>query len=55
MAIGLPMFVVGYLITFFGFRYITALPEYSDEMLELFFTYCSINVLLMTFRGIYVG
>ncbi|MEG1403730.1 acyltransferase [Bacteroides sp.] len=49
MAIGLPMFVVGYLITFFGFRYITALPEYSDEMLELFFTYCSINVLLMTF------
>ncbi|MEG0463989.1 acyltransferase [Bacteroides sp.] len=49
MAIGLPMFVVGYLITFFGFRYITALLEYSDEMLELFFTYCSINVLLMTF------
>lgn len=49
VAIGLPMFVVGYLITFFGFRYITALPEYSDEMLELFFTYCSINVLLMTF------
>ena len=48
-AIGIPMFVVGYLITFFGFRYITALPEYSEQMMELFFTYCSINVLLMTF------
>lgn len=49
VAIGIPMFVVGYLITFFGFRYITALPEYSEQMMELFFTYCSINVLLMTF------
>lgn len=30
-------------LPFFGFRYITALPEFSDEMLELFFTYCSLN------------
>ena len=45
---GIPMFVVGYAVTFFGFRYITALPEYSDEMLELFFTYCSLNVAMMT-------
>ncbi|MEG1564029.1 MAG: acyltransferase [Bacteroides sp.] len=48
-AIGIPMFVVGYVITFTGFRYVTALPEYSEPLLELFFTYCSINVLLMTF------
>ncbi|MBP6065913.1 acyltransferase [Bacteroides sp.] len=48
VAIGIPMFVGGYLITFFGFRHITALPSYSDELLELFFTYCSINVLMMT-------
>lgn len=48
LAIGLPMFVIGYAVTFFGFRYITALPEYSDEMLELFFTYCSLNVVMMT-------
>ena len=41
LAIGLPMFVIGYAVTFFGFRYVTALPEFSDEMLELFFTYCS--------------
>ncbi|MBW9279143.1 acyltransferase [Bacteroides fragilis] len=48
LAIGLLMFVIGYAVTFFGFRYITALPEYSDEMLELFFTYCSLNVVMMT-------
>lgn len=48
LAIGLPMFVIGYAVTFFGFRYITALPECSDEMLELFFTYCSLNVVMMT-------
>ena len=48
LAIGLPMFVIGYAVTFFGFRYITALPEYSDGMLELFFTYCSLNVVMMT-------
>lgn len=48
LAFGIPMFVIGYLVTFFGFRYITSLPEYSDEMLELFFTYCSLNVVMMT-------
>lgn len=45
---GIPMFVVGYAVTFFGFRYITSLPEYTPEMLELFFTYCSLNVVMMT-------
>lgn len=45
---GIPMFLVGYAVTFFGFRHITSLPEYSDEMLELFFTYCSLNVVMMT-------
>ena len=48
LAIGIPMFAVGYAVTFLGFRHITALPEYTDEMLELFFTYCSLNVVLMT-------
>lgn len=45
---GIPMLLVGFAITFVGFRYVTALPEYSDEMLELFFTYCSLNVVMMT-------
>lgn len=48
LAIGIPMFAIGYVVTFVGFRHITALPEYTDEMLELFFTYCSLNVVMMT-------
>lgn len=46
--IGIPSFVVGYCITFFGFKPITALPGQPVELVELFFTYCSPNVLLMT-------
>lgn len=45
---GVPMLIVGYAITFLGFRYVTSLPEYSEEYLELFFTYCSLNVVMMT-------
>lgn len=45
---GIPLFIAGYCVTFFGFRYVTSLPEYSDEMLELFFTFCSLNVVAMT-------
>ena len=48
MLLGIPMFLIGYAVTFFGFRHITSLPEYTDEMLELFFTYCSLNVVMMT-------
>ena len=48
LAIGIPMFAAGYAVTFLGFRHITALPEYTDEMLELFFTYWSLNVVMMT-------
>ena len=48
LAIGIPMFAAGYAVTFLGFRHITALPEYTDEMLELFFTYCSLNVVMRT-------
>lgn len=48
LAMGIPMFVIGYAVTFIGFRHVTALPEYSDELLELFFTYNSLNVVMMT-------
>lgn len=48
LSFGIPMFIVGYLVTFYGFRHITSLPEYTEEMLELFFTYNSLNVILMT-------
>lgn len=48
LIIGIPMFIAGYAITFSGFRHMTALPDCTPEMLELFFTYCSLNVLMMT-------
>lgn len=44
----LPMFVVGYAVTFICFRHMTSLPDCTDEMLALFFTYCSLNVPMMT-------
>ena len=47
-ALGVPMFMAGYAVTFFGFRHMTANPEVTPEEYELFFTYCSPNVLLMT-------
>ena len=46
--IGMPMFVAGYAVTFLGFRHMTSLPDFTDEMLELYFTYCSLNVVMMT-------
>ena len=46
--VGLPSFVVGYCITFFGFKSVTAVPGQPAELVELFFTYCSPNVLMMT-------
>lgn len=48
MIVFVPMFTVGYLITLFGFKSITATPGQSVELVELFYTYCSPNVLFMT-------
>lgn len=48
LAITIPLFVVGFLITFNGFRYMTSDPNVSEEGMELFFTYCSPNAMLMT-------
>ncbi len=47
--VGVPTFAVGYCITFFGFKSVTAVPGQPAELVELFFTYCSPNVLMMTF------
>lgn len=44
----IPLFLVGYFITWAGFRYMISDPNVSEEEMELFFTYCSPNVLLMT-------
>ena len=48
LGFGIPMFLIGYSVTYFGFTSVRALPDYNDELLELFFTYCSLNVAMMT-------
>ena len=40
--------VIGYAITYYGFRHMTAQKEITERQVELFFMYCSPNVLLMT-------
>lgn len=42
------LFIIGYVITNVGFRNMTSQPHISEEQMELFFLYCSPNVLLMT-------
>lgn len=48
LLVALPMFAVGYAVTFFGFRDMTAKPHVTEPEMELFFTFCSFNVVLMT-------
>ena len=43
------LFVVGYLISFFGFRWVCTWPEAGDRQFELFFYYYSLSVAMMTF------
>lgn len=42
------MFIAGYIITYMGFKAMTANPDCSEQDMELFFLYCSPNVMLMT-------
>lgn len=48
LLVALPMFAVGYVATYMGFKTMTAIPDCSEQQLELFFLYCSPNVALMT-------
>lgn len=45
---GVPLFVLAAVFTFCGFREMTARPGCTPEQLELFFYYCSPNVVAMT-------
>jgi surface polysaccharide O-acyltransferase-like enzyme len=47
-AVFVPMFLIGYFITLIGFKSITAIPGQPVELVELFYTYCSPNVLMLT-------
>lgn len=48
LMICLPMFFAGYIVTYCGFKSMTANPNCTEQEMELFFLYCSPNVLLMT-------
>lgn len=49
LAVALPLFAAGFVVTFFGFGYIMSLPKPSESQIELFWTYNSLNVVAMTF------
>lgn len=48
LAISVPLFAVGYIATYIGFKGMTANPNCTEQEMELFFLYCSPNVVLMT-------
>ena len=48
LLVAVPMFALGYIATYTGFRAMTAKPDITEEQLELFFLYCSPNVVCMT-------
>lgn len=47
--LALITFAIGYTITLIGFKNATAVVGQTDAMVELFFTFCSPNVALMSF------
>lgn len=48
LAISIPMFAIGYFVTYTGFKAMTSNPNCSEQEMELFFLYCSPNVAVMT-------
>lgn len=48
VALSLACLAAGYALTYFGFRQMTAQPGITERQMELFFLYCSPQVLLMT-------
>lgn len=48
LAVSLPQLIIGYIATYVGFKSMTAMPDCTEEQMELFFLYCSPNVVMMT-------
>ena len=55
LSVALPLLVGGYAITHWGYSHIMALPEKTPEQIELFWTYCTPNVLMMTIGWFLIG
>ena len=51
LSVSLPLVVVGFLITYSGYTYIMELPDKTPEQVELFWTYNTPNVAMMTFAS----
>ena len=48
LLVALPLLAGGYAITHLGYSHIMSLPEKTPEQIELFWTYCTPNVVMMT-------
>ena len=48
LSIALPLLIGGFLITYSGYSYIMELPDKTPEQVELFWTYNTPNVAMMT-------
>ena len=48
IAVALPLLIAGFLITYNGYSYIMELPDKTPEQVELFWTYNTPNVAMMT-------
>ena len=45
---GIPLFIIGYAVTYVGFKHMAEMPGHTEEQFELFFTYNSLNVVMIT-------
>lgn len=48
LSLAIPLILVGYFITHEGYTWIMNMPDKTPEMVELFWTYCTPNVAMMT-------
>ncbi len=48
LLLAIPAAAVGYIVTVVGFDYSLNIPEATEAQIELFYTYCSPNVVLLT-------
>lgn len=48
LLVSIPLFIIGYAITYRGFKWMATDPNSSEEQIELFFLYCSPQVFMMT-------
>lgn len=48
LLVSIPLFAIGYIATYIGFKSMTVNPNCTEQEMELFFLYCSPNVVLMT-------